>query len=312
MQFGTNLTNLLMDSKLDLMDYTQLISSLTKIFLTQDRYLFDKHVPEFESGGRFLGDCFVQTTVEPKEDKPPRFYHHFSPFDVISTKSPERLLVYEAGELLLDIDFTDYVTLRTAAMSTVVLKGVGMNTLKNKRVLVFGGGKIANVAIKILASQLELQEVDVVTRSGNLTALESELGNTGVRVSAGDINKSSDYDVIICHTNTESPLLQGDQLKQIKPGAFLASFISSTEHGELPDSAYDGHRANIIVDWDKTVLGAKDMQRAQASGLFVEGALITVRDLLQTKKVDLNKQYTVYRSTGSPIQNLAVVKELLK
>ena len=103
------------------MDYTKLVDSIKQIFIDQDNYFFDKHVPEFTKDGKFLADYFNQLAVEPRGDNPPRFYHTFSPFDVISNKAPHHAVVFEAGEQLLNIEFDSYVSMRTAAMSAVVL-----------------------------------------------------------------------------------------------------------------------------------------------------------------------------------------------
>jgi ornithine cyclodeaminase/alanine dehydrogenase-like protein (mu-crystallin family) len=286
------------------MNYSELITSLSQTFINQDEYLFDKHVPEFNKEGKFLGDYFSQIAVEPLGDKPPRFYHTFSPFDVVSNKSPQRAVVFENGELLLNIDFEEYVSMRTAAMSTVVLKALGYETLQGKKVLLFGSGRIATQSVKMLTSELGLETVDVINRSGDLTNIRAKIDN--VVVSSGSIDDIGQYDVIICHTQAANPVIPKEQLKNIKKGAVLASFISSTEHGEFPDEIYNRSKANIIADWQQTLLGAKDLKRAADSQLVDEEDLIYVKDLLSNMKIDQNKQYTVYRSTGTPIQNLAV------
>jgi ornithine cyclodeaminase/alanine dehydrogenase-like protein (mu-crystallin family) len=290
-------------------DYERIIATLEQTFLSQDKFVFDKYVPEFTYEGKFLGDCFIQTVVEPLGKNPPRFYHNFSPFDVISNKAPEQAMVLENGELLLSMDFTQYVVLRTAAMNAVLLKGLGIDSLNSKRVLLFGAGKIATETVKILSSQLGLSTIDIITKSGDLTKIKNAVNN--VTVNAGSLENISDYDVIICHTQSAASVISAEHISKLKQGAILASFISSTEHGELPDSVYDARKANIIIDWAQTIAGAKDMQRAQKTGLFTINDTITIKDLLDSKKVDQTKKYTVYRSTGTPIQNLAVLKELL-
>ncbi len=288
------------------MNYSKLITSLQNTFINQDDFFFDKHVPEFKKDGNFFGDYFNQIAVEPLGEKPPRFYHTFSPFDVVSNKAPHYAAVFENGERILDIEFDGYVSMRTAAMNTVVLKGLGITSLADKKVLVFGAGKIATQALKILASELALSKVDVITKSGDLTKIANAVD--GVAIEPGNIDDIAEYDVIICHTQSAEPVFSEEYIERIKKGAVLTSFISSTEHGEFPDTIYDQSRANVITDWDKTILGAKDLQRAQNKGLL--GEVIYIKDLLLGKEID-NKQYTIYRSTGTPIQNLAILKELI-
>ena len=290
-------------------NYSKLIASLTKTFLNQNDYLFDKHIPEFMKDGVFLGDYFNQIAVEPRGDMSPRFYHTFSPFDVISNKAPQHAVVFEDGKLILDIDFDMYVALRTAAMSVVLLKAMGFESLENKKVLLFGSGRIAKQSVKILASELGVKTVDVITKSKDISGIKADVDD--VLIKSGSIDEIAQYDIIICHTKTTSSVISKEQLESIKKGAVLLSFISSTEHGELPDEVYDISKANVVTDWRQTILGAKDLNRALDSNLLNEEDLIYIKDLLSGSKIDKEKQYTVYRSTGTPIQNLAVLKLLV-
>ncbi len=293
------------------MDYSKLLASIKRTFTDQDQFFFDKHVPEFAKDGKFLADYFNQLAVEPQGDKPPRFYHTFSPFDVISNKAPHYAVVFEAGEQLLNIEFDKFVSMRTAAMSAVVLQSLGVDSLVDKKVLLFGSGKIATECAKILASELGLNSIDIITRSGDLTNIKTAISENHLSINAGDISSIGQYDVIIAHTQTSEPLFSSEQLASIKQGTFLASFISSTEHGEFPDEVYDKTNANIITDWQQTLVGAKDLKRALDAHQFDEQNLIYLKDLFTGKTIDQRKRYTVYRSTGTPIQNLAALKVLV-
>jgi ornithine cyclodeaminase/alanine dehydrogenase-like protein (mu-crystallin family) len=293
------------------MEYEKLVEGIGQVFIDQDQYFFDKHVPEFKKDGKFFADYFSQLAVEPLSEKAPRFYHFVSPFDVVSNQAPQVALIFEGGELIRQMDFAQYVVLRTAAMSAVVLKGLGVASLEDKKVLLFGAGKTASEAVKILAATMGLKSVDVVSKSGDLTKIKDATNSTGVIINHGNAENISAYDIIICHTNCSSPVITPNQLNSIKQGAIIASFITSTEHGELPDELYDSARANVIVDWPQTIAGAKDLQRAVNGPSLEEATIITLKELLSGAKIDINKQYTVYRSTGTPIQNLAVAKLLV-
>jgi ornithine cyclodeaminase/alanine dehydrogenase-like protein (mu-crystallin family) len=295
----------------DTMDYAKLLESIKQTFIGQDNYFFDKHVPEFEKDGAFLGDYFNQLAVEPLGDKPPRFYHTFSPFDVISNKAPQYAAVFEAGERLLDIDFGGYVAMRTAAMNAVVLTALGFDSLADKKVLLFGSGKVATEAVRVLASDLGLTSIDVVTRSDDLTNIKTATKDSNVSINTGSVDNIGQYDVIIAHTQTAAPVISKEQLADIKQGAVLTSFITSTEHGEFPDEIYDGAKANIITDWQQSLSGAKDLKRALDARQFNEQDLLYIKDLLTGKEIDRSKHFTVYRSAGTPIQNLAVLRLLV-
>ena len=294
------------------MDYATLLSSLKRTFINQDDFMFDKHTPDFQQDGKFLGDYFSQLAVEPRGTRAPRFYHTFSPFDVISNKAPHRAVVFDDGELILDIDFDSYVAMRSAAMNAVVLQGLGIDSLADKHVLLFGGGHLATQALKILASQLGLTAVDVITKSGDLTRIKKATEDIDLEISSGSIEDIAKYDVIICHTQAAASIITSEHIDKVKQGAVITTFITSTEHGEVADAAFDSKNANIITDWDKTILGAKEMQRAQDLGLFKPQDIVSVKELLQDPvRIDKDKHYTIYRSTGTPIQNLAVLRELV-
>ena len=293
-------------------NYAKLLANLGDAFIHQDQYFFKRYIPEFIKDGAFLGDYFNDIAVEPLGNKPPRFYHVFSPFDVISNKAPERAVVFENGELLLQIDFDEYIALRTAAMNAVLLQGLGVHNLASKKVLLFGSGKIATAAVKILAAALGLQAIDIISRSGDLTRIKAATKRSGVAINPGNANNIGAYDIILCHTQASEPVITKEHLAKIAQGAVLASFISSTEHGEFPDEVFTSSDANIITDWRQTLTNAKDLKRALESGLCAEPDLIYIKDLLTGRRIDPSKRYTVYRSTGTPIQNLAALKMLVE
>ena len=219
--------------------------------------------------------------------------------------------MFEDGKRLLDIEFDKYVSMRTAAMNAVVLTALGLNSLADKKVLLFGAGKIATEAVKILASELGLTNIDIATRSGDLTNIKSATETDDISISAGNVDNIGQYDVIIAHTQTTAPLISKEQLADVKPGAVLCTFITSTEHGEFPDEVYDSTKANIITDWRQSFSGAKDLKRSLEAQLFDEYDILYVKDVLLGQEIDQSKQFTVYRSAGTPIQNLAVLKLLL-
>lgn len=293
------------------MDYTKLLEKIKDSFIRQEEYFFDKHVPEFNKDDKFFADYFNQIAVEPLGDKPPRFYHTFSPFDVVSNKAPHYAVVFEAGKKILDIEFDKYVSMRTAVMSVLVLKSIGTKSLKDKKVLIFGSGKIATESVKILNSVLGLSKVNIISRSGDLSKIKSVTSDLNILIEVGDISKIEQFDVIIAHTQTAKPLLTTEDLSRLKKGAILASFISSTEHGEFVDEVYDTDKANIITDWPQTLTGAKDLNRAIKSGICNKKEVLQLKEFLLGVKLNKDKQYTVYRSTGTPIQNLAILKALL-
>lgn len=292
----------------------KLLIEIQKVFINQDKYIFDKYVPEFDVDGKFLGDCYNITIVEPKDTNPPRFYHTFSPFDVISNAAPDRALVFENGELLLNIDFTHLIKERTGAMDSVILLNCGVDSTRGKKVLYLGSGGTAQASLKILKTHFpELSEIDCINNSNDLARFKEFAKQLGVKVAKGSYDQIEEYDYIFCHTSTEKTLLTENALQRIKKGAIITSFISSTEHGEVADEFYDPENANIIVDWQQTLKSAKDLARAIQKGQTHETEIIFLRDLFnKTQQIDMRKKYTIYRSVGTPMQNLAVLRLLLE
>ena len=288
----------------------KLIQNIQKVFVDQDKYLFDKHVPEFTVDGKCFGDCFSMIMIEPRGDRAPRFYHTFSPFDVISNKAPDHALVFEKGKLVLNADFTELVKDRTGAMDTVLLMNLGVSSLKDKKVLYVGSGGTALASLRILkAHYSELSAVDCINKSRDFSTIK-RLGNEiKVNIAAGSYKDIGKYDFIFCHTDTVNSLLTKEMKNKINHGAVITTYNSSTEHGEVADEFYDNQEANIIADWKLTLTGAKDLARAVKGGSVQEKDVIFLADLIMgTKKTDSSKRYTVYRSAGTPMQNLAVLQ----
>jgi ornithine cyclodeaminase/alanine dehydrogenase-like protein (mu-crystallin family) len=296
------------------MDSAKLIKKIEEVFREQTKYLFDKHVPEFNVNGKFLGDFFSQLAVEPRGEEPPVFYYTYSPYDVISNKAPSRAAVFASGEMLLEVDFDQYTALRTAAMSSVVMPTINIMSLAEKRILLIGAGNIATKSLGFLKSTYpELDKVACISRSGDLKKIMAEAKNLGIELVAGAPEDIGQYDIIICHTQADAPILTEDQRSSIKSGAFIASFISSTEHGELADTYFNSSQANVICDWEPTIKGAKEIERSVTDGRLRQDDVIFLNDLLTGKKtIDQTKAYTIYRSTGTPIQNMAVLQLLLE
>jgi ornithine cyclodeaminase/alanine dehydrogenase-like protein (mu-crystallin family) len=90
------------------------------------------------------------------------------------------------------------------------------------------------------------------------------------------------------------------------------TFLDPSLGREVSEDFYDAKRANIIGDWEQTITRATDFIDAVKKGLAHDEDMILMKDLLSGKrKVDASKAYTIYRSTGTPIQNLAVLQALL-
>jgi len=291
-----------------------LIPTISKIFLEQDRYQMDKNIIEFTNESKYIGDYFNFVIFELHKDKAPTFYHVASPFDLISKKIGQQALVFENGKLLLNIDFVNYALMRTGVMDSLLLKNLGVNSLIDKNVLYFGSGNISKWSLRFLKEIYpELTRVDFINKSGKNNDFMSYSNKLKVKASSPQFVDIGKYDYIFCHTNSTSSILNRNDLQKIKPGTVITSTISSTEHGELADEFFNSNMSNIITDWPASITSAKELKRTIENKSLEETKIIFLKDLLSGKrKIDQSKKYTIYRSTGTPMQNLAVLKLLLK
>ncbi len=292
--------------------FTELSQAIRQAFVDISKYKLDKYVPEFPQDGKYFADCFNIIIVETRGDQPPVFYHTFSPYDIISKKAPDQALVFSGGELLLNINFAPYITVRTGAMSPLVLQALGVDKLAG-RLLLVGAGGVASQALLALKEQYpDFNEVSYLALSGQKASFEAFAAEQGVNASLANLDDIGLYDYIICHSSAESPVLTAEMKSKIKPGAFIASFISESSR-ELAKEYYDTNEANVIIDWEKTIKEAPELNEAVDAKLADPDKLISLHDLFTgDKKPDAEKRYTVYRSHGTPMQNLAVLKFLLQ
>ncbi|HSW65796.1 MAG TPA: hypothetical protein VLI54_01495 [Bacillota bacterium] len=289
-----------------------LAKSIKQVFIDADKYPMDKHVPSFRVDGTFLGDCFNYTIVEPVEGKPPIFYHTYSPYDVVSHKAPDQALIFQDGALLLNADFAGYVSQRTGVMSALVLQALGVTTLADKKFLMVGTGAIAQCALRALKALYPDLAACAFMNSGSeasdFIALADKLGISCTR---GTIGAIQEYDYIICHSAATQPVLTAEMCTRIKPGAVIASFVSE-DKVELAPEFYDAEHANVLIDWDQTIKDSPELNEAVTRTIANPERIIRLRELFNGSAIlKPDAQYTVYRSHGTPMQNLAVLKLLL-
>lgn len=294
------------------MNAHQLINSIRDVFLHQDKYLMKKYAPEFFNGEEFVGDYFNNITFELLGNLPPRVYYTGGPFDLISQKAPEQALVFHNGNLELNLDFTEFCMMRTGVMDSLVLQALGIKDVSDKRIIMFGSGNIARWSLKYLKEVYpSVKDIDIVNRSGgseNFTQFASELGITTTFQKEPHLEL---YDIIILHTSSVSGVLGAEDVSKIKKGAIITTYKALHEHGELASEFYDTKKNNIIIDWPEA-LHAGDLKAAQEKGLLQENNVLHLADVLQGEKHLLERNFTIFRSDGTPMQDVAILKLILK
>ncbi len=295
------------------LNYRELGASIQSVYVDASKYQFDKHVPAFSVDDKYQGDFFSITIFEPRDGEAPIFYHTFSPYDIVSSKSPGHAAVFQSGKLLLNADVSFYVKQRTGVMSSLVLQALGHQTLLGKQVLIVGTGSIARCALASLKEYYStLNHVDFInggSEAGEFLALADQLG---INTERGDLNQVGTYDVILCHSSAKQPVLTADLLGKVKSGAFIATF-GSEDHAEVAEEYYDTSNACVLIDRDETVEEATELKSAVDKGIAKRESLNTLSGLFSGIDLDVvdKKKYTIYRSHGTPMQDLAYLKLLL-
>jgi len=290
----------------------QLIKQIKGIFLNQKNYITKKIVVNFDYERKFIGDYWNFVTYEILKKQPPRIYHTASPFDTISNKSCEQALVFQNGKLELNIDFTKYVQMRTAVMNPLLFQLLGIRKLSDKNIIIFGSGNIAQWTLKYLKEIYpDLKTIDFINHSGKTTEFITHAKTNKVKAEFQKVPDLSKYDILIFHTSAESPILKPSDITKIKKDAIITSFRSSSPKGEIASEFYNTNINNVILD-SKESLQYDDVKLASKLNILNSKRIFTLEAILKGKKLLKNKKITIFRSFGTPLQDVAVLKLLKK
>lgn len=293
------------------LEYKELGANIRQVYLDSDKYQLDKHVPAFKKDGEYVGDFFSLTMFELDGENPPIFYHTYSPYDVITGKSSDHAVIFRSGQIVMSTEFTPYMRQRTGVMTAVVLEGLGLQEIRSRKVLYIGTGNIAQHDLAALKAYYpDLQTVSYINRTGKAGAFRDVANGIGVTIEQGSLEQIGDSDIIICHTNSKDPVLAAAMKKHIKQGAVITVF-SSENFTEVASEFFDTNDATVLIDWAQTINESPDLQVAVEQGIADAAKLIPLRQFF-TEGAAGNSRYTIYRSHGTPMQNLAALQLLLK
>lgn len=266
----------------------QLEEKIVSVFLDQTGLHFAKNYTEFkDSQDKFVADHINFLIVEERDGDAPLIFSIVTPFDDVSMKAPQQAVVFHRGVVQVSIDYTDYADMRTGIMDAIVLKRV-YSDLSNKRVLLVGSGKTAKWSLQCLGALVpEIDTVWYTNTSGQKSELEAELSEK-MKLNYEESPEPHDFDVVICHTSSKEPVFSAEELKKMKPGSFV-SFFNKTE---IPEE-FLAEATQVIYDWEGNV--------DDGSGKYF------LKDLLDGKQLDASG-VTVFKSSGTPLQNFAVLK----
>ncbi len=197
--------------------YTDLAEKIKEVFVAQDTFILNKHFPEFRLNGKYFCDYLSMLIIEPQGKNPPIFYNTFSPFDIISQKAPDQAVIFQGGKMLLNVDFTDYISQRTGIMDAVVLKALGIKHIQEKQVLFIGTGKVASCSLIALKSIYpDMESVQYLNESGNVEKFAQTAEKLEITITKGDLEEIGKYDYIFCHARSIQPALPAIYKKAIK------------------------------------------------------------------------------------------------
>lgn len=285
----------------------ELIANIKKVYLEKEKYEMQKVICDFhDENGSYIGDYFNLFIQERIANQAPKLYHIGGPFDLISKKAPQRAVAYQNGELLINCDITHEVNVRTAAMNFVVLNSLGITDLSNKKILLYGTGNVWKEFLKLLkdydwwVNSLDYRN----TKSGD-KEFESLWSSLGIQCHYFTWDSLQDYDLIVLHTSSRTPVITKELFATIKNTAIVTSF--SWSQPELEWWIYD-QNVQVIIDRDQTIETTKNLWEQVENGNLSRDSVILLNELLSGLKKPSYEKPIIYRSTGAPMQSLAILQ----
>lgn len=290
--------------------YKELGERVKNVFVHQQEYQMDRYIKEFSVDGKYVGDFLYYTIFDQQEGRPPRFFTIQGPFDVVSHKAPQQALAFEDGKALLNIDYTHYADVRTGLMDALVVSSFGHTAMANKKVLYLGTGKVACESLRAMKEYFpDLTSISYINKSGDPKEFGKIAEEKGISLQKESLENLQDYDYIFAHTAAMEPVISAEYLKKIKQGAVITTF---TGPGIEVANEFFNNDACVIVDWEDSLTASKNLQTPIENKSLDKEKIIFLQDLFAGKvKIADNVPYTIYRSTGTPMQNLAVLQLLL-
>jgi ornithine cyclodeaminase/alanine dehydrogenase-like protein (mu-crystallin family) len=87
----------------------------------------------------------------------------------------------------------------------------------------------------------------------------------------------------------------------------IFSYRTTSPVGEIESEFFNTQKANVIVDWDDSVTSLPEMKEATEKGWLTASDIISLEKLL-AGNIPSEKSYTIFRSSGTPMQNVGILK----
>jgi hypothetical protein len=289
-------------------DFLKLWEITKEIFLNNSKYQMKKIVTDFEFDNKFIWDFFSYLILEKVEWWFPIFYSTWWPFDIISKKEAYNAQIYQNWKILYNDDFKESTWIRTWIIAPLIAKSINVD-LYNKKILIVWSWRLAkNGIFALLEYYPYIKNIFYTNNSWKNKEFEDLFKNNDIILTYVKNVNYGDYDYISFYTNATKSLLTDENI--IKKWAFISSHISSTVHWEISDEIYKNW--NVIIDWENNKLAMKDLLRAFDYWYLKEENILTIKEILEWKRFSQEKNHIILRSTWTPMQNIAILKYLLK
>ncbi len=289
------------------MDVCKLWEITKSVFLDEKKFHMKKVITDFTwSDGKFLGDFFSYLIREEVENESPIFYSVVSPYDAIGKTEAYSSSIYRDGNILYSGDFKEYTWIRTWLLSPLIIKTLGQE-LSEKKVLIVGSWKLAVNGVKAIQQLFQdVSKIFYTSQSWRKEGFEEAAKKENFTLEYKEDVDFSEFDIVFFYTNTKKSILEN--VSQVKTKAIISSHISSTSYAEYSDEIYK--EANVIIDWRGNVSNMKDLERAVSAWFITQDNILSFKDILDGKNFLSERRYLLIRSTGTPMQNVAVLKYL--
>jgi len=281
-------------------DLKTLGANLKQVLLNQDKYVMDLVIKEFDGA-----DFLFFYIYEPHEDRPPTYYFVVSPWDAKSKAAPQGAQVFDDGKLILQLDYTEYVRVRTGLMDAFALDALKRDPA-GKRILYIGAGVVAEWSIRALKAYFPgVTSVDYKNTSDGKPAFESTAKGISVQAKYVEAPDIASYDYIFMHTSSREPVLLENDIAKLKEGAFISLF---SDKNEAALEIYND--AAILVNWTNSFERESDLIQAKEQALIMPEEAVTMKEVFEGASLP-RRHHTVFRSGGTPMQNVAMLQYLM-
>ena len=129
----------------------------------------------------------------------------------------------------------------------------GAKSYSPKNILIVGAGKLAIETARYLKHFIpKLTTLDYHARNQRAETFEKSCQDLGVSARFIPTLDLSPYDTIIMVTNTNTCLVDNQNIEDVPKGAFLASLCTTSQVGEIALNVYAHDDFNVFFDYDLT------------------------------------------------------------